>query len=301
MGLDPNRYMFNLERLHLPFYLEILVPQDVHKGLNALRLTAAAAFDAFKTFELYGAQCYFRLCDMNDKVHFKAHVDSVTRLLSYQEQYDPKNPLEDITSFGPTLEPTTKIPQPLLHFHVDEDAYREYILGFASMKCGFLNGPYSNYTASREQLLAQMQESQIRKMDMALWTAWVEGFLAEMYKWEERVEKITVPFFKEIVWELIEKVAKRVEMDGGMPDAVKKMGISSADKDEEKDPLAERYAFQVRDDTMLDPDDENSQPWFAPDDDLVLLSRRLLGSMSASVEGCEDTEIDFDAELEKIV
>ncbi|KAK2762625.1 hypothetical protein FQN54_000798 [Arachnomyces sp. PD_36] len=222
MGLDPNRYLFERNRLHLPFYLAVLVPKEVHNALDELRIAASEAFHAFKIVEKYAAQCFYRLCDPLDKVHAEKHWTSMNLLFSYKLPDDAENP---------TLGTGAGIPQTLLNFHVDVDSYREYEAGFGSLKYHFLAGPYDIYLDSREHLQQILATCEVSKMDMVVWRKWLNDFLEEMRKWEDKIHDVKVPSLDDILWEGIEMIVEKVDF-GDIPPHIFDQSASDAGEEE---------------------------------------------------------------------
>lgn len=273
MGLDPNRYFFERSRLHLPFYLAVLVPPEVHRALDHLRLSASAAFESFKNLEKYAAQCYFRLCGVEDKTYAPKHWSSINLLFSYK----PSNDIEN-----PTLIGGAGIPQSLLRFHVEESAYRDYEVGFASLRYEFLTGTYDDFLNARYRLEEVLQACEISKMDMAIWRRWLEDFLDEMRKWEDYIEDVTIPSLDDILWEVIEMVVERVDF-GDTPPKLYDQSPTSKEEENEYDLFPERYALEILEDA--DGEKENhagNGTSLAKDDELMDLDHHAVPMPSSS-------------------
>lgn len=237
MGLDPNRYFFEKSRLHLPFYLAVLVPPEVHRALDHLRRCASVAFEDFKTLEKYAAQCYYRLCGVEDEMYAHRHWASINLLFSYEPSNDAENP---------TLVEEAGIPQSWLRFHVEEGAYIDYEVGFTSMKYEFLTGSYVDFLNARYRLDEVLRTCEISKMDMAIWRTWLDEFLEEMRKWEDCIEDVTVPSLDDILWEVIEMVVEKVDFGDTPPELFDQP--HAVDNEDERNPFPVRYAHKTHED-----------------------------------------------------
>lgn len=237
MGLDPDRYLFERTRLHLPFYLAVLVPSEVHRALDELRIKASAAFVSFKTLEKYAAQCYFRLCPLDDPKRGPKHWHSMHMLFSFKLPYDAENP---------TLVPPARIPQSLLRFRVTEDAYHEYTVGFDVLKYDFLTGPYDAYLDARYRLHELLSACEMSEMDMGRWRKWMDNFLEEMRKWEDNIDDVSIPTVDEILNELIEMIVEKVDFTDIPPELYDPPRRIS--QENEYDAFSAGYAFQFHGD-----------------------------------------------------
>lgn len=162
------------------------------------------------------------------------HWSSISLLFSYEPSNETENP---------TLVGGAGIPQSLLRFHVEESAYRDYEVGFTSMKYGFLTGPYNDFLHARYRLDEVLRVCEISRMYMAVWRKWLNEFLDEMRKWEDCIEDVTIPSLDDILWELIEMVVEKVDF-GDTPPKVYDQPFTAKEEDV-YDAFPERYALET--------------------------------------------------------
>jgi hypothetical protein len=182
-----QRIFFEKEKLILPLHLGLVVPLPVHHALGRARQAADDAFFSLKQLEHLWLDRYRRLCSVQDEAHLFLHIDSINRLFDWKVDHD----LED-----PTLAPAAKIPQVLLHFHVDEKAYAEYVEEFNETKNAYITGLFNEWQIKKYEMDIVLHSCKLREMDLKAWMEWWKYFLKEMRLWEMRVDQLVLPSYE---------------------------------------------------------------------------------------------------------
>ncbi|KAI9927636.1 hypothetical protein ASPWEDRAFT_186958 [Aspergillus wentii DTO 134E9] len=196
-------YIFDKENLVLPLHLRAIIPRKAYDAFSHACQAASEAFRALKIVESRHAYRFRAMCSRANSTHYEKHVESIRCLLDWTQNDGVYNP---------TLAPSPKISADVLHFHVDQRTYDAYVVEYAYMLESFISVPYRNWLKAKVTLERTISSSGMSEMDQCQWRRWWNSaFLAEMAKWESRVEGLVVPSWEEIIDEVYQAILERVD------------------------------------------------------------------------------------------
>jgi hypothetical protein len=199
-------YIFDKQSLQIPMHLNAIAPRQVHLAITNVRLTASMAFQTLKKLDNFYHKRFHRMCYVAHERSYYLHAESIDRLLKWRNDFD------DCTGLR-TLAPCAKIPSFTLRFCVDEGAYAQYVLEFARLREEYIQGPYVRWLVTKRKMENAFLQTTMREMDRKQWLLWWTKFLAEMAKWEERINEMLLPTWADIVNQLFNLIEERVELN----------------------------------------------------------------------------------------
>ena len=206
MAPTKDHYLFDQQNLQVPMHLNAIAPRQVHLGINHVRATAGLAFQGLKQLDGFYHKRFHRMCYPANERSYYMHAESIDRLLRWRKEFD------DSWSKSTTLASCAKIPSFALQFCVDERAYAQYVAEFTQLREQYFQGPYVRWLVSKRKMETAISQTTMREMDRKQWLLWWRRFLAEMAKWEDRLNEILLPTWADIVDQLFGLIEERVDL-----------------------------------------------------------------------------------------
>ena len=201
--LDPEPYLFDKDCIVLPAYLKQTLPGDIVQGFIHARWAASKALRSIRAIEKNYHKRYFTMCPLIEPARVLAHIEPVSRLLAWKSDHNHTNP---------TLAPTAKLDPTTLKFHVDQRTYDEFARGYVALLERFIEEPYKRWLEAKREVDARVRKANLSEMEYGRWHRfWDLTFLAEMNKWEGRLEGLLLPSWEEAMDSLYGLILEFVE------------------------------------------------------------------------------------------
>lgn len=201
--MDPEPYLFDKECLVLPAHLKLCLPSEIVQGFIHARWAASKALRFIKIVEKNYNKRYYAMCPLTTPDRVLAHVESVSRLVTWKSDYNHTNP---------TLAPTAKIDPNTLSFRIDHRAYDQFARNYIKLLEQFIDGPHKRWIEAKQELDARVKNANLNATDYDDWYRfWGLTFLVEMNKWEGRLEGLVLPSWEEIMDSLCHLILELVE------------------------------------------------------------------------------------------
>lgn len=201
--MDPEPYVFDKECLVLPADLKEGLPSEITQGFIHARWAASKALHQIKVVERNYNRRYYAMCPHTSSERVFAHVESVTRLVTWESDYNDTNP---------TLAPAAKIDPNTLSFCIDHRSYDQFARDYIKLLEKFINGPYRRWVEAKHELDTRVKLANLNATDYDNWNRfWSLTFLVEMNKWEGRLEGLVLPSWEEIMDSLCRLILALVE------------------------------------------------------------------------------------------
>lgn len=205
--MEPEPYLFDKECLVLPADLKQCLPSEITQGFIQARWAASKALHLIKVVERNYNRRYYAMCPHTSPDRVFAHVESVTRLVTWKSDYNHTNP---------TLAPTAKIDPNTLSFCIDHRAYDQFACEYITLLEKFINEQYRRWIEAKRELDARVKRANLNATDFDNWNRfWSLTFLVEMNKWEGRLEGLVLPSWEEIMDNLCRLILEFVESPQG--------------------------------------------------------------------------------------
>ncbi|WEW57849.1 hypothetical protein PRK78_003316 [Emydomyces testavorans] len=188
----------------LPQHLSFTSPVGMRLAFGQAYQAAEKARIQFTSLHKTLHYHLYRLCPVENISHFKEHCSAVDRLLSWADEH--ANILTN------TLAPPAKIPSFVLKFHVEERAYRDYEQRYRERRNAFYNGALRAWRQARSSCEEMLRGCEIAPMDRMMCWEWWGRFLAEVARWESKLDELVVPGWAWVVEELASLIEERVDL-----------------------------------------------------------------------------------------
>ncbi|KMU85396.1 hypothetical protein CIHG_03178 [Coccidioides immitis H538.4] len=171
---------------------------------------AEKAHDQFRKLHKNIKNRLYLLCPTDNAIRFQEHCSAINRLQAWG-----RDGIEYSRRFeiGQTLAPAAKIPSFTLKFHVEESAYKAYQERHQTTRDAFFRGALAYWKECKRHCELLLHRSTISVMDKEMCWDWWRKFLAEVTKWEARVDDLVVPDWPIVLEELTSLVEERADLE----------------------------------------------------------------------------------------
>lgn len=204
MVYPDQQYIFDTEKIKLPEHLQSALSRECHDALKKVFDAATVAFRHLKAMQKLRDERYRAMCSRENLTQYNLHAESVDRLFSWGQDPNPDNP---------PLAAEAKIPSFVLHFHVEQRAYDEYMKHYIMSLERYLAGPYKKWHDMKmwlEHVVSKSTMNPVDRRDFFHW--WLSVLLPEMTKWEDALPGLLLPSWEEVVDDVYFAILERVEI-----------------------------------------------------------------------------------------
>ncbi|TPX26258.1 hypothetical protein DIZ76_011720 [Coccidioides immitis] len=194
----------------LPQHLSFVIPLEIRCAFSQAYHAAEKAHDQFRKLHKNIKNRLYLLCPTDNAIRFQEHCSAINRLQAWG-----RDGIEYSRRFeiGQTLAPAAKIPSFTLKFHVEESAYKAYQERHQTTRDAFFRGALAYWKECKRHCELLLHRSTISVMDKEMCWDWWRKFLAEVTKWEARVDDLVVPDWPIVLEELTSLVEERADLE----------------------------------------------------------------------------------------
>ncbi|KAL3477371.1 hypothetical protein BJX99DRAFT_127276 [Aspergillus californicus] len=199
-------YDSTFEHLKLPRTLKRIIVGDLLIAFSRCCLRAGLVCHLMRNLNRHRETRFKVMCPKKN-ARFDQHSSSIDRLMEWKKDDDPSNP---------TLAPAARIPQFAIKTRAHRQTYLTWMKLYNSNYKRLVNGPVRKYLAAKKELEERTYEAHARgdmgRYHTIMWRRFYAGkLLRPMMWWEERVPKLAIQSYEEMVQDLNHAIIERVE------------------------------------------------------------------------------------------